>query len=143
MTLELDDLQIETEPAPADVQFLDDQINAFNVTQTGIGDGRLLACFVRDEARQVAAGIYGWTWGGCCEIRYLWVKQELRGQGYGRRLLLAAEEEARARGCIQLILDTHSFQAPRFYQKLGYEVFGVAEDYPAHEQKLYLKKRLR
>lgn len=141
--LELNDLRIETEPTPQDVQFLEDQINAFNISQTGIRDGRLLACFVRGEAQQVVAGFYGWTWGGCCEIRYLWVQRELRGHGYGRRLLLAAEQEAKARGCTQVVLDTHSFQAPQFYKKLGYEIIGIVEDYPRHEQKFYLRKSLR
>ncbi len=68
--MELSEIRIETEPALQDVQFLDDQITAFNIAQTGIQDGRLLACFVRDQAHQIVAGIYGWTWGGCCEIRY-------------------------------------------------------------------------
>ncbi len=138
----MDELRIESEPAPEDVQFLDDQINEFNVMQTGIRDGRLLACFVRDEARQIVAGIYGWTWGGTCEIRYLWVKRELRGRGYGHRLLAAAEEQARVRGCAQVVLDTHSFQAPKFYARYGYEVVGIIDDYPHGGQKLYLKKRL-
>ena len=139
--MELNEIRIETDPAPQDVQFLDDQINAFNIAQTRIQDGQLLACFVRDDAHQIVAGIYGWTWGGCCEIRYLWVQRELRGLGYGSRLLLAAEQEAKARGCKQMVLDTHSFQAPQFYQKFGYEIVGIVEDYPQHEQKIYLKKR--
>lgn len=140
--MELDSLKIDGEPAPRDVQFLDEQINEYNMTKTGVGDAKLLACFMRDEANQIVAGIYGWTWGGCCEIRYLWVKQDLRGQGYGHGLLLAAEKEARARGCTQIVLDTHSLQAPRFYQKYGYEVIGTIEDYPRGELKYNLRKRL-
>ena len=143
MGLEFDELKIETEPVSADVQFLDDQIYAFNVEQTGIKDGKLLAIFVRDEDHKIMAGIYGWTWGGCCGIRYLWVARELRGQGYGRRLLLAAEREANARGCTQIVLSTHSFQAPGFYQKFGYKIYGHVDDYPRGEQKLYLKKSLK
>ncbi len=134
--------QIETEPAPQDVQFLEDAITEFNMSTTGIRDGQLLACFVRDEANEIGAGIYGWTWGGCCEIRDLWVKPEWRGQGYGRQLLLAAEQEAARRGCTQVVLDTHSFQAPGFYQKFGYQIVGVIEDYPRQAQKIYLKKSL-
>ncbi len=140
--MESDELRIETEPASQDTQFLDDQINAYNVEQTGIRDGTLVACFVRDNAHQILAGIYGWTWGGCCEIRYLWVHPDLRGRGLGRRLLLAAEQEARSRGCTQVVLDTHSFQAPGFYERLGYVVFGIVQDYPYHHQKIYLKKSL-
>src|SRR5262245_26998921 len=90
----------------------------------------------------IQAGLAGWTWGGCCYIRYLWVHADLRGQGYGTRLMQAAEQEAAARGCHQVLLDTHSFQAPAFYQHLGYEVFAVLDEYPRHHQNYYLRKRL-
>jgi hypothetical protein len=43
---------------------------------------------------------------------------------------------------IVAILDTYSFQAPGFYQRLGYEVFGVIHGYPRGYQKWFLKKRL-
>jgi GNAT superfamily N-acetyltransferase len=135
---------VDAHPAPEDVQFLEDQINAFNVAQTGFsGAGDiLLSIMARDGAGQISAGVYGWTWGGCCEIRLLWVRPELRGQGYGRGLLQAAEQEARRRGCGQLVLDTHSFQAPEFYQKLGYEIVGVVDEYPRGHKKYYLRKSL-
>jgi ribosomal protein S18 acetylase RimI-like enzyme len=135
---------VDAHPAPTDVQFLEDQINAFNVAQTGIsGEGDiLLSIMLRDDAGQISAGVYGWTWGGCCEIRCVWVRPELRGQGYGRSLLQAAEQEARRRGCGQVVLDTHSFQAPGFYQKLGYEIVGVVDEYPRGHKKYYLKKQL-
>ena len=135
---------VDAHPALADVQFLEDQINAFNVAQTGISDEGdiLLSIVVRDDEGQISAGVYGWTWGGCCEIRFLWVRSDLRGQGYGSSLLQAAEHEARRRGCSQLVLDTHSFQAPGFYQKLGYEIVGVVDEHPRGHKKFYLKKRL-
>src|SRR5262245_55016786 len=135
---------IDAHPAPADVQFLEDQINAFNVAQTGISNEGdiLLSIVARDDAGQISAGVYGWTWGGCCEIRLVWVRPDLRGQGYGQSLLQAAEQEARRRGCGQVVLDTHSFQAPEFYQKLGYEIVGVVDEYPRGHKKYYLKKRL-
>lgn len=135
------ELRIEAKAVPADIQFLEDQLYAFNVAQTGV-EGETLAIFVRDDTGQIVAGIYGWTWGGCCEIRYLWVHQDWRGQGYGRRLLLSAEEEARHRGCTQIVLDTHSFQAPGFYEKFGYEVFGIVDEYPRQHQKIFLIKCL-
>ena len=62
--------------------------------------------------------------------------------GYGRRLLQTLEQEARAQQCHLAILDTYSFQAPDFYQRLGYEVFGVIDGYPRGYQKVFLKKRL-
>jgi GNAT superfamily N-acetyltransferase len=134
--------RIEREPAPADVAFLEDRINEFNFERTGVWDAALLAAFVRDGNDRILAGIYGWTWGGCCDVRYLWVDAAHRGQGHGRHLLAAAEEEARRRGCGHIVLETHSFQAPDFYRQLGYEVVGAYGDYPAGHEKIFLRKRL-
>ncbi|MGB8646897.1 MAG: GNAT family N-acetyltransferase [Anaerolineae bacterium] len=133
---------IESDPRPQDVQFLEDRINDYNFETTGITDGKLLSIFLRDSRGAIRAGIYGWTWGGACEIRFLWIHVEWRGQGIGRKLMGVVEEEARNRGCGQVVLDTHSFQAPEFYNKLGYEVQGVVEEYPRGHQKIYLCKRL-
>jgi ribosomal protein S18 acetylase RimI-like enzyme len=135
-------LNINDQPCAADVEFLEEQINAYNVETTGIRDGGLLSLFVRNSAAEIVAGLYGWTWGGCCEIRYLWVHELLRRQGWGERLLLAAEQEAQKRGCGQVVLDTHSFQAPDFYQRLGYEIVGIVDGYPQGYQKYYLCKQL-
>jgi ribosomal protein S18 acetylase RimI-like enzyme len=137
-------LTIDAHPAPGDLEFLDDQINRYNIATTGIrpADDILLSILVRDQAGAIVAGIWGWTWGGCCEIRTLWVYEQLRGQGLGQRLLAAAEQEALRRGCRQMLLDTHSFQAPGFYQRFGFEIVGTIEDYPVGHCKYYLRKRL-
>jgi GNAT superfamily N-acetyltransferase len=136
-------IQIEVEPALKDIRFLEDRLYDDSVEQTGSDDGKWLSIFVRDDTGGIVAGLHGWTWCGACRVQALWVRQDLRRQGYGQRLLAAAEQEARVRGCDRLFLDTQSFQAPLFYKKLGYEVIGVVEGFPRRPHKLYhLKKTL-
>ena len=133
---------IEEDADELDSRFLRDRINEFNYNATNIRDGRGLSIFVRDEQGGILAGLDGWTWGQCIFVQHLWVREDLRHRGYGKRLLLEAETEAVARGCRQSLVNTHSFQAPGFYRKLGYEVVGVAEDYPVGHQDLHLRKDL-
>lgn len=130
------------EPSPADVAFLEDRLYEFNVAQTGFGDGVLLGVFLRDEAENLIAGATGHTWGETCELKQVWVAESARGQGLGRRLMAEVEAEAVRRGCRQLILNTHSFQAPAFYAKLGFEVAAEMADYPRGFSQLWLRKRL-
>ena len=123
-------LVLDDAPQPADIAALDDGLYAFNVGRTGYADGRELAVWLRDAAGTLVGGLYGWTWGGWLEVRVLWLREELRGQGHGRALLAAAEAEATRRGCGGAFLDSYSFQAPGFYHKLGYETFAVLQDFP-------------
>lgn len=126
----------------ADRQFLDERIYEYNVQATGISGGRLMLFTLRDAQDTVIAGLTGWTWGGCAAIEFLWVRDGSRHQGYGTQLLQAAEAEAMARGCGQIVLDTHDFQAPGFYTKHGYEIYSAIDDYPRGFRKYHLKKRL-
>jgi GNAT superfamily N-acetyltransferase len=135
-------MAVDDRPDERDVRFLEDRIYEFNIATTGIDDGRLLAIILRDE-EGITAGLYGFTWGGVLEVKTLWVREDLRGRGTGTRLLAAAEEEAIRRGCVQAMLDTHSFQAPEMYRRLGYEVYGVVNGYPRGHSKYFLKKRLQ
>ena len=132
----------ESAPKPEDIRFLEDQLYAYNVEQTGVDDGRWLTVFVRDDSGRIVAGLHGWTWGGGAKVQTLWVRQDLRRHGYGTRLLAAAEAEARARGCHRIHLDTFAFQAPLFYQKHGYEVVGEDNDTLLEHKHYRLRKHL-
>jgi GNAT superfamily N-acetyltransferase len=136
------ELVISTGPTPDEVQYLEDRIYEFNSAATGITDGEWLAIFVRDEDDRMVAGICGNTWGGCLEIRQFWVEEARRKQGLGTRLLGAAEQEARRRGCQQMLLMTFTFQAPAFYATYGFEVVAVVDDHPRGHKNLLLRKRL-
>ena len=78
------------EPSEEDSNFLRDQINEFNFATTQIFDGREIMITIRDKNSEIMAGLYGWTWGGCLKVAYLWVKESLRNGGLGTRLLRSA-----------------------------------------------------
>jgi ribosomal protein S18 acetylase RimI-like enzyme len=135
-------LIVETSPSSNDIGFLEEELYAFNVQTTGIKDGALLGIFLRGPDGRVVGGAYGWTWGGTCHVRYLFVPADMRGQGHGTSLMRAVEDEAIARGCEQIVLETHDFQAPAFYRRLGFGVVGTVEGYPRGHRYLVLQKRL-
>jgi ribosomal protein S18 acetylase RimI-like enzyme len=110
--------------------FLVDRIYEFNAQATGYFDGKLVGGRLRSESGEVIAAFNGHTWGGCCVVTHLWVHESQRDRGLGRALLQAAEAEARRRGCEQVVLSTHSFQAPSFYERLGYEKLAVIRGQP-------------
>jgi len=132
---------IKCTPSSEELSFLEDRLYEFNRAQTGQDDGQLFAFFVRDDAQELVAGIAGWTWAGACEVQQLWVHPAWRGQGYGRKLLDAAEQEARGRGCQVVLIASYSFQAPAFYQKHGYQLEWRFQDFPPGHQYCYLVKR--
>ena len=133
---------IEHNPSDRAIQALRNELIAYNIATAGIDASRAVAVFLYDAPGQLLGGVVGTIWGQCLEITYLWVHRDLRGNGYGSRLLQTLEQEARTQQCQWASLDTYSFQAPAFYQRHGYEVFGVLDGYPRGYQKLFLKKRL-
>jgi GNAT superfamily N-acetyltransferase len=81
--------------------------------------------------------------GNCLSIDILWVYEKYRNQGYATQLLQAIEQGARSVGSKLSQVDTFDFQALGFYEKNGYEIFGVLEDNPCEGNKrYYLKKKL-
>src|SRR5690554_4682504 len=93
---------------------------------TGVTDGGLTARIS-----------FGWMF-----VELLFVPERLRGQGVGRQLMEQAEVVAREHGCSGIWLDTFTFQAPGFYSKLGYTVFGEISNYPPGNSRFFLQKHL-
>jgi ribosomal protein S18 acetylase RimI-like enzyme len=139
---ELPEIVVGDTETDADAAELRAALHAFNLDATGLRDDRVLSCIVRDRDDRLIAGIDGFSWGGYARIEYFWVHEALRRRGLGTRLLTAAENEARRRGCTKIVLDTHSFQAPRFYRALGYQDVGTSHDIPMGFSETHFEKTL-
>ncbi|TYS63522.1 GNAT family N-acetyltransferase [Sutcliffiella horikoshii] len=98
--------------------------------------------FLESEEGEILGGVTGTMYWQHLHIDFLWVDKQLRNEGYGSHLLNQIEEVARERKCRLIFLDTLSFQAPGFYKKNGYKVFGVIEDHPQGFNQYFLEKRL-
>ena len=136
-------ISIEHEADPQDVAVVGQGLSAFNQLHTGIpGPFEKLHLFVRDEDGTIRGGLLGGTYWGWLYVSILWLHEDLRGQGFGSRLMSMAEDIARERGCHHAHLDTMSFQALGFYVKLGYSEWGRLEDMPRGHRRHFLQKAL-
>lgn len=130
---------LDRDPPPAFRAELAQHINAFH-GETVPHAARRFGIAMRDAEGRLLAGLSGVVSWGWLFVEAVWVDAALRGRGAGRRLMERAEAHALAEGCHSAWLDT--FQAEPFYVALGYERFGVLEDYPAGQPRAFLRKRL-
>ena len=130
------------DPSKNEIEQVRAALTAFNEAHVG-GDGHTPLNLVEyDAAGNVIGGLIGGTYWGWLYVDIVWVHEAHRRQGIGSKLLIAAECEARHRGCHHVHLDTMSWQAPVFYQKHGYEIVGILPDIPEGHQKYLLQKKL-
>ena len=113
----------------------------FNRSRAAPGNAQPLCIALVDEEGNVAGGLYGISMFDWLVIELLFVPEGLRGAGLGSKLVAQAEEQARSGGCIGAWLDTFSFQARGFYEKLGYSLAGTIPDHPLGGARFFLFKR--
>jgi ribosomal protein S18 acetylase RimI-like enzyme len=124
------------------IQLLEDKIYEHNSAKINKDDGLLFSRIVRDENKDIIAGIAGWTWASVCEITQLWVDETSRKNGIGKMLLEAAEAEAKSKGCLTILVKSYSFQAPHFYEKYGYRTEHILNGFPDGHSYYTLAKRI-
>ena len=117
-------------------------IRSYNRSKREAAECEPLNLYVEDEQGQLLAGLVAETFGNWLEIEYLFVKEDLRGQGIGSQLLQQAESEAKKRNCRFAFVNTYQFQAPDFYQKYGYKEVFTMKEYPYTGQRHYYQKEL-
>lgn len=107
-------------------------------------DPEPLHIFARDADGELVGGVVAqvwrsWRW---LQIDVIWVDRAHRNQGIGHALVMAVEEEGRARGCTDSRLSTANYQAPDFYLQLGYVEYGRLEGFPPGATDFLMRKRL-
>jgi ribosomal protein S18 acetylase RimI-like enzyme len=127
---------------PEEVDDLEDRLYEVNASRTGYKDAALLG-FVANAQGQLVGAVAGYTWGGICELRQVWVHEAHRGKGLGEALITEASREAKARGCAYIYLATHDFQAPGFYDRLGFEKVAEIPDKPLGHTEIVMRLPLR
>ena len=129
-----------------DADYVIDRLVEYNLSQVPAEQKILFDTLdkkITDDNGNTIAGcvakIYCWN---VAYINALWVDETYRDQGLSAKLLAEIENTAKEKGCYLIHLDTFDFQAKEFYEKQGYEVFGVLEDCPKEHSRYYLKKVL-
>ena len=118
-------------------QKIGELVRSYNRSKREAAESEPLNLYIEDEHGRLLAGLVAETFGNWLEIEYLFVKEELRGQGIGSQLLQQAESEAKKRNCRFAFVNTYQFQAPAFYQKYGYKEVFTMKDYPYTAQTHY------
>jgi GNAT superfamily N-acetyltransferase len=131
-------------PEPHLKQAIVAPLTRFNEAQTGRPEDyrRLVLLLSLAGTEQAVGGLWGETVFSHLHVDVLFVPESLRGIGIGRQLMIEAESEPVRRGCIGAWLDTFSFQARGFYERLGYTVFGTIADCPPGHSRIFLRKVL-
>lgn len=125
------DVELSVGDGDADLDArLSDELDAYNFAAVGQSNLKEFTIKAEDPLGNLVAGLSGWTWGTCAGIGMVWVRDDARKSGWGGRMLTAAENVARGRGCRQLLVSSFTFQAPDFYRRHGYTEFARSEGLP-------------
>ena len=126
----------------SDIDEIHNMLKSYNLSKREKSENIPLGVYYENETGKKLAGLTGKTFGNWLCINYLFVSENLRNQGIGSKIIISAENEARNRGCKYVFVDTFSFQAPAFYEKLGYRCVFSLTNYPYTEERHYYIKEL-
>lgn len=140
----MSDYQVEIVEHPRDVDngVISDGLNGFNRDFVGQDNYLPISIFVRDEKWQVIGGAICNTYWNVFSINLLWLPDAARHQGLGSRIMELAEEAARKHRCEFMTVDTMSFQAPDFYPRHGFVLWGTLPGYPEGAKRFFFHKPL-
>jgi len=115
-------IQFTNHPEQNDIQILTEGLSSYAKQQRDHKPIEPFGFFIRDNNNQILGGCNGNIGYGWMYVDQLWLHETLRRQGYGTKLMQAAEKLAKDKGCISAAVNTMDWEALDFYKKLGYEV---------------------
>jgi GNAT superfamily N-acetyltransferase len=138
------EIALKLDPTPADIDAVLLGLIAYNdeASRRDAGYQPFALHLLDPDTGAPVGGMSGYAVYDWLFIQLFHVPATLRGKGQGRALMARAEAFARERNCIGIWLDTYSFQARPFYEKLGFTVFGTLEDHPIGGRRFFMQKRL-
>lgn len=135
-------LLVSDAPDDSDREAILAPLREHNIAHAGAPQVRPVAILLTDEDGNRVGGLWGRCSYGWLFVEYLAVPEAHRGADHGTALMQRAEAIARDEGCVGVWLDTFSFQARGFYEKLGFTLCGQIDDFPPGHQRFFLQKRL-
>lgn len=134
---------VSEKPEDADYKTILEALVRYNDAAAEPSGYEPVAILIRDADRnETIGGLWGKLSYDWLFVELLFVPEPLRGQKHGSKLMNAAEQLARERRRVGVWLNTYEFQAPAFYQSLGYEIFGHLPDHPRGSDRFFLRKIL-
>lgn len=139
-------IEITTKPNASDAKAISKGIMDFN--QLKVPDLEPIEAevkffvFARNELSAVIGGVRATCFWNTMHIELLWLSEECRGKGIGKALIVSAENFAKEHNCEKVFVETTSWQAKPFYEKVGYKHIATLNDRPKGHASHYLTKDL-
>lgn len=140
-------IEITTTPEEKDAKTISKGIIDFNRSKVpdleSIEEEVKVFVFVRNENQNIIGGIRATCFWNTLHIELLWLSEESRGKGVGKKLMKSAEDFAKQNNCEKVFVETTSWQAKPFYEKAGYNLIASIKDRPKGHTSHYLTKQLK
>jgi ribosomal protein S18 acetylase RimI-like enzyme len=139
----MENIKIESvlNPNESDFKQIEEGISVYNYSKIGIQKSTPVGCFARDRGKLIG-GIKGTLFRNYLNIETIWVDEDHRERGIGKKLISGIEKLSMENGVFRSRLSTGSFQVPDFYLRCGYRIIARIDDIPEGETEYYLYKRL-
>lgn len=135
-------LTVTDAPTAEELTTIGNGLAVFNDMDVGPANRQALAVMLRNADGALVGGLSGYTAWGWLYVQWLWLDEAHRGVGHAGKMLAAAENEARTRGCHGSYIDTFSPVALKVYERQGYVPFGHLADFPYGRTRTFLQKPL-